>query len=44
MGVTDMSEAELQRLYDLLDSVTDESEKAALRHAIYIIETYNHVY
>lgn len=33
-----MSEKELQRLYDLLEKVTDENEKAALRHAIYILE------
>jgi hemerythrin superfamily protein len=39
-----MSEKELQRLYDLLEKVTDEDEKAALRHAIYIIENYNHIY
>ena len=39
-----MSEQELQRLYDLLEKVTDEDEKAALRHAIYIIESNYHVY
>jgi hemerythrin superfamily protein len=39
-----MSEQELERLYDLLEKVKDEDEKAALRHAIYIIEHYNHVY
>ncbi len=39
-----MSEQELQRLYDLLEKVTDENEKAALRHAIHIIESNNHVY
>lgn len=39
-----MSEKELERLYELLEKVTDENEKAALRHAIYIIETYNHIY
>jgi hemerythrin superfamily protein len=39
-----MSEKELQRLYDLLKKVTDEDEKAALKHAIYIIESCNHVY
>jgi hypothetical protein len=33
-----MSEKELQRLYDLLEKVTDENEKVALRHAIFIIE------
>lgn len=36
-----MSEKELQRLYDILDKLTDENEKAALRHAIYIIENMN---
>ena len=39
-----MSEKELQYLYDLLKKVKDEEEKAALRHAIFIIEQYNHVY
>ncbi len=39
-----MSEKELQRLYDLLEKVIDEDEKAALKHAIFIIENYNHVY
>lgn len=34
-----MSENELQRLYDLLEKITDEDEKAALRHAIFIIES-----
>lgn len=33
-----MSEKELQHLYDLLEKVKDEGEKAALRHAIFIIE------
>jgi hemerythrin superfamily protein len=39
-----MSEKELQHLYNLLEKVKDEKEKAALRHAIFIIEQYNHVY
>lgn len=39
-----MSENELQRLYELLEEVTDEEVKAALKHAIFIIENYNHVY
>ena len=39
-----MSEKELQHLYDLLKKVKDEEEKEALRHAIFIIEQYNHVY
>lgn len=34
-----MSEKELQRLYDLLEKLTDENDKAALRHAIFIIES-----
>ena len=34
-----MSEKELQRLYDLLEKVKDEDEKAALRHAIFILES-----
>ena len=39
-----MNENELQRLYDLLEKATDADEKAALKHAIFIIENYNHVY
>lgn len=39
-----MSEKELDRLYDLLEKVTDENERAALRHAIHIIETYNYIH
>ena len=39
-----MSVKELQRLYDLLDKVTDEDEKAALKHAVFIIESNNNVY
>lgn len=39
-----MSEKELQRLYDLLEKLDDENEKAALRHAIHIIESNHHVY
>lgn len=39
-----MSDDELQRLYDLIEKVVDENDKAALRHAIFIIENYNHVY
>jgi hypothetical protein len=34
----------LQRLYDLLEHITNADEKAALKHAIFIIENYNHVY
>lgn len=33
-----MSEKEIQRLYEILDKLTDENEIAALRHAIFIIE------
>lgn len=39
-----MSEEELQRLYDLLEKMTDEDDKEALKHAIYIIESNNHIY
>ena len=39
-----MSEKELQRLYDILERLTDENEIAALRHAIHVIESSNHVY
>lgn len=39
-----MNENELQRLYNLLEKVTDADEKAALKHAIFIVENYNHVY
>lgn len=39
-----MCENELQRLYDLLEKVADKDEQAALRHAIFIIENYNHMY
>lgn len=39
-----MSEKELQRLYDLLERLNDEDEKAALRHAIHLIESNYHLY
>lgn len=39
-----MSEKELERLYTILEKLTDEDEKAALKHAIFIIEFNNHVY
>lgn len=39
-----MSEKELNKLYDLLEKLEDEEEKAALRHAIFIIETNGHIY
>lgn len=38
-----MGEKELQRLYDLLEKLTDEDEKAALKHAIFVIESNNHI-
>lgn len=34
-----MSERELERLYDILEKLTDENEKAALKHSIFIIES-----
>ena len=34
-----MSEKELERLYTLLEKVKDPDEKAALRHAIFILES-----
>lgn len=37
-----MSEKELQRLYELLEKLTDEDEIAVLRHAIFIIESNCH--
>ena len=37
-----MNEKELNRLYHLLVQLEDEDEKAALRHAIFIIECINH--
>lgn len=39
-----MSEKELERLYELSEKITNEDERAALRHAIYIIESNYHVY
>lgn len=33
-----MTEKEIERLYSLLEKVSDPDEKAALRHAIYILE------
>lgn len=39
-----MSEKELERLYKLLEELTDEDEKAALKRAIFIIESNYHVY
>ena len=34
-----MSEKELERLYDLLEIVKDPDTAAALRHAIFILES-----
>lgn len=34
-----MSEKEMERLYALLETVTNEDERAALRHAIFILES-----
>lgn len=34
-----MTEKELERLYNLLEKVNDPDEKAALRHAIFILES-----
>lgn len=39
-----MSEEEMERLYELLEKLEDENEKAALKHAIYVIESNYHVY
>ncbi len=39
-----MSKKEMEHLYDLMEKTTDEDEKAALRHAIYILETNHHIY
>lgn len=36
-----MNENEIQRLYDLLNKVTDPNEEVALRHAIIILENMN---
>ena len=33
-----MSEKELDRLYDLLETIKDPDTAAALRHAIFILE------
>lgn len=33
-----MSEKEMERLYALLEKVANEDERAALRHAIFILE------
>lgn len=33
-----MLKKEIDRLYDILEKLTDENEKAALKHAIFILE------
>ncbi len=33
-----MSEKEMERLYSILEKLVDDDEKAALRHAIFILE------
>lgn len=33
-----MSEKEMNKLYDLLEMIKNEDQKAALRHAIFILE------
>lgn len=37
-----MSEKDLDRLYDILDKLKDNDEKASLRKAIFILENINH--
>lgn len=39
-----MSEREMEHLYELLDKTDNEDEKAALRHAILVLETNHHIY
>lgn len=34
-----MTQKEIERLYKILEKLTDENEKAALRHAIFILES-----
>ena len=34
-----MSEKEMQRLYEILEKLQNEDEKAALKHAIFILES-----
>jgi hypothetical protein len=33
-----MTEKEMCRLYSLLEKLTDENDKAALKHALFILE------
>ena len=34
-----MRDKEIERLYEILEKLTDHDEKAALRHAIFILES-----
>lgn len=34
-----MRDKEIERLYKILEKLTDQDEKAALRHAIFILES-----
>lgn len=34
-----MSEKEMERLYDVLERLSDKDEAAALRHAIFLLES-----
>lgn len=34
-----MRDKEIERLYAILERLTDQDEKAALRHAIFILES-----
>lgn len=34
-----MRDKEIERLYEILEKLTDQDEKAALRHAIFILES-----
>lgn len=33
-----MTEKEIDRLYDILETVVDDDQRAALRHAIFLLE------
>lgn len=34
-----MRDKEIERLYEILEKLTDQDEKATLRHAIFILES-----
>ena len=34
-----MRDKEIEKLYEILEKLTDQDEKAALRHAIFILES-----